>query len=382
MTELIKGHATPEGTRAYVDSLAGEVGEGHFSEFIKSRIHLSSIGVGTFPGQADVETDAQVSALVSEALQHGVNVIDTAAHYRYGRALAAVGAGVRDAITKGVPREAVFLVSKGGFLTFRGGLPADPAAWFEKEIVAKGLGSAEDLAKNVHLLSPQYIAHQIELSRKLMGVETLDAFLIDQPEIHIPVIGKEQLNRKLLEVFNVLEQAVRDNRIRCYGISTFEGFRVETDHPLFQSLTSMLGLAEKAAAAVAGKEGARHHFQVVQMPYNLVMPEGFTRFNHATGQGNVASTLQAAYQLKIYVMASHTLLKGNLARQSVDVVTQAMPELANAAQRAIQFNRSTPGLGTTLVGMSQAGHLADVLAVARRAPLKKERFVTLFERAE
>jgi hypothetical protein len=33
-----------------------------------------------------------------------------------------------------------------------------------------------------------------------MGVETLDAFLVDQPEVHIPVIGKEATNRKLARV--------------------------------------------------------------------------------------------------------------------------------------------------------------------------------------
>jgi diketogulonate reductase-like aldo/keto reductase len=73
--------------------------------------------------------------------------------------------------------------------------------------------------------------YQIELSRSLMGVETLDAFLVDQPEVHIPEIGKEMTNRRLEPVFALLERAVRENRIRAYGISTFEGFRVETDAP-------------------------------------------------------------------------------------------------------------------------------------------------------
>ena len=37
--------------------------------------------------------------------------------------------------------------------------------------------------------------------------------------------------------------------------------------------------------------------------------------------------------------------------------------LAGPAQRALQFNRSTPGLGTSLVGISSPEHLDDVLAV-------------------
>lgn len=379
--ELIKGSATAEATRAYAESHSHDTAEGHFSDFLKTRILLSSIGVGTFPGEATPEVDASMALVVSGALQNGINVIDTAAHYRYGRSLAAVGAGVRDALGRGVVRESMFLVSKGGFVTFRGGVPENLDRWFEQEIVARGLGTKEDLVK-AHLLTPEYMRYQIDLSRALMGVDTLDAFLVDQPELHIPVIGKEALNRKLLGVFTELERAVAEGSIRYYGISTFEGFRVETDAGVFQSLTSMQGLAEKAAQEATGDVQARHHFALVQMPFNQVMLEGFTRFNTATGRGNVASPLQAAHQLGVYVMASHTLMKGHLARQSADVVAQSLSDLANPAQRAIQFNRSTPGLGTTLVGMSDPAHLEDALCVARLPPLERKTYLAMFRKAE
>ncbi len=377
----VSGAATPAGTRAYAESMAALTAPGHFSEFTRRRILLSSIGVGTFPGAATPEVDTRIAAIVERALAGGINVIDTAAHYRYGRSLAAVGAGLHRALARGIDREAVFLVSKGGFLTFEDGPPADPEAWFEANIARAGLGAREDLARGVHLLSPEYIDHQIEYSRERLGVETIDAFLVDQPEVHIPVIGKEHLNRKLARVFVSLERAVHAGRIGCYGISTFEGFRVETDHSMFQSIPSLLGLAERAAREASGDERARHHLRIVELPFNQVMAEGFTRFNCATGKGNVASTLQACHQLNVYVMASHTLMKGHLARQSPDAVARALADLPNAAQRAIQFNRSTPGLGTTLVGMSDPAHLDDALAVARVPPLERKAYLALYTRA-
>lgn len=378
----IPGVATPQATQAYAQRLAGQTAAGHFSDFTRQRIRLSSIGVGTFPGAATPETDQRVAAVVGRALCHGLNVIDSAAHYRYGRALAAVGTGLREAIAAGVPREAVFLVSKGGFLTYDGGRPADPDAWFEQHIVAAGLGSREDLAQGAHLLSPAYIDHQIERSREGMGVETLDAFLVDQPEVHIPAIGKERLNRKLEAVFVQLERAVQARRIRCYGISTYDGFRVETDDTRFQSIPALLGLAERAAREASGQENARHHFKLVQLPFNQVMLEGFTRFNCATGAGNVAATLQACHQLNVYVMASHTMLKGHLANESLDVVSATLAGLANPAQRALQFNRSTPGLGTTLVGISDPAHLDDALAVAKISPVERKVYLSMYQRAE
>lgn len=380
MTNLISGYATDAATQAYAKQHEEKVGKAHFSDFPDSKIKLSSIGIGTYGGAADEVVDAEIGQIVSRALQSGINVIDTAAHYRYGRSLVAIRAGLLDALSQGFSRDSMFLVSKGGFLTFRGGVPEDFENWFDSEIVQKNLGSKEDLVNQVHLLSAAYIDYQIDLSRQLMGVETLDAFLVDQPEIHIPVIGKEVLNQKLLPVFTALEKAVAENRIRHYGISTFEGMRVETDHAMFQSITSMQGLAEKAAQAVTGETGAQHHFKLIQMPFNMAMTEAFTRFNQATGQGNVSSSLQAAYQLGVYVMTSHTMLKGHLATQTLDEVRSRMPGLVNPAQYAIQFSRSTPGIGSALVGLSHIEHLNDALSVAQQPPMGKQDYLSLYQK--
>lgn len=378
---LIPGHCTMLASKQYAGSFGSACAEGHYSDFLNVHLRLSSIGIGTFPGAATDEVDAHYTDIIARALTHGINVVDTGAHYRYGRSPAAVGAGVKKALEAGVKREQIFLVSKGGFLSFRDGPPQNLQAWFQGEVVAKGLGRMEDLTQ-AHCISPEYIGFQLELSRQLMGVETLDAFLIDQPEVHTPVIGKDQLNRKLEKVFMVLEQAVKDKKLRYYGISTFNGFRVETDSPLFQSITSMQGHAEKAARAVWKDDRAKHQFKVVQMPFNQVMQEGFTRFSQATGQGNIGSTIQAAHQLGVYLMASHTLFKGHLADQAMDAVIQAMPMLKNHAQRAIQFNRSTPGVGTTLVGVSTPAHLDDLLAVAKLPPLEKTAYLKMYQRTE
>ena len=374
---LIPGAANSAGTKAYVARFAGTLADEHFSDFLNTRIKLSSLGVGTFPGGADDVTDVAVAAIVARALQSGINVIDTGANYRFGRAGRAVGVGIAKAMAAGIQREEFFVVGKGGFLTFPDGRPEDPLTFFREEVVARGLGKEEDLVQGVHCLSPEYVAWQLDTLRAQTGLETLDVFLVDQPEVHIPLIGKEQMYRKLNEVFTMLEAAVQANKIRYYGISTFNACRVETDNTLFQSLTSLIGLAEKAAG-----QGNRHHLRVVQLPFNELMPEAYTRFSQVTGQGNIGSTIQAAFQLKLTIMASHPLGKGLLAREEVPSLQEAMPELADAAQRAIQFVRSTPGIGVTLVGLSTPLHLPDFLAVARQLPLPKERYLAMFEKEQ
>ncbi len=376
----IRGYATAAATKAYVTKQGRALAAGHYSDFIGTGIVLSSIGIGTFPGAAADAVDADIAAIVARALQSGINVIDTATHYRYGRSPHAVGVGVRAALAAGVPRAAMFLISKGGFLLFPDGPPPDPDAWFEREIVARGLGTHTQLAAKTHLLSPEYIAYQIDVSRQAMGIETLDAFLVDQPEVQIPAIGKQELIRRLDRVFVTLEQAVQAGKIRHYGVSSFYSFRAHTDDPMYLSLVSMLGLASQAAKDAFG-EGAPHHCAIVQLPFNGVMLEGFSRFNQITGQGNEASSLQAAIPLKLFTMASHTLFKGHLGRQSLDVMQQAMPKLATHAQRAIQFGRSTPGLGTALVGISTPAHLDDLLAVARTPVLPRAAYLGMYEKA-
>ncbi len=150
---------------------------------------------------------------------------------------------------------------------------------------------------------------------------------------------------------------------------------------MFQSLTSLLALADNAARLVQRADGARHHFRLVQMPFNQIMNEGFTRFSQATGQGNVASTLQAAHQLKIFVMGSHGLAKGVLAEQCADSVRAVSPANWSKAQCAMQFNRSTPGLGVSLAGISSTAHLDDFLAVSAQPPLEREDYLRLYRRA-
>ncbi|WP_308387848.1 aldo/keto reductase [Acidithiobacillus sp. AMEEHan] len=374
--DLIPGAANSLATKKYAERfVAAGLPEGHYSDFLNTRIKLSSLGVGTFPGAIDEVTDLAVAAIVVQALQSGINVIDTGANYRYGHAGRAVGAGIAKALQAGIKREEFFVLGKGGFLTFPNGKPDNLETFFAEEVEAKGRGKKEDLAHGIHCLSPEYLLWQLDELRAQTGLATLDAFLVDQPEVQIPVIGKEQVYRKLIDVFAALEGAVAEGKLRYYGISTFNACRVETDNPLFQSMTSLLGLAEKAAG-----EGKRHHLRIVELPFNALMPEAYTRFSQVTGQGNIASTIQAAYQLKLTVMASHPLGKGLLGREEVPSLQEAMPELANAAQRATQFVRSTPGIAVTLVGMSNPLHMADFLAVAKQPPLEKERFLAMFEK--
>lgn len=376
LPELIPGHATHEGTQAYAADSG--LAEAHFSDFGKEALKLSSLGLGTDFGEATDAVDTGYREAVAHGLKNGLNVVEAGISYRFGRSAQAAGAAIRDAVADGVAREGLFVVAKGGFMAFPGGPPEDLGTWFKDNIVKKGLGTPDELAEGPHLLSAAYIAWQLEQSRQALGVTTLDAFLIDQSEVHIPHMEtKGDLNTRLQKVYAVLEMAVQAGKLRSYGLATWKSCRVPTNDPMFQSLTSQVATAEKAAG-----DPQSHHMRLVTMPYNVNMLEGFTRFNQATGQGNVASTVQAAYQLGLYFIGTHTLMGGQLLEEQPPILRQTMGDLRTNAQRAMQFSRSTPGVGTAMVAMADKAHVDEALELARIDPLPRKTFLKMFEQAE
>src|SRR2546427_8396825 len=64
------------------------------------------------------------------------------------------------------------------------------------------------------------------------------------------------------------------------------------------------------------------------------------------------------------------------------MVAELLPGFASDAQRALQFVRSTPGIGTALVGMKSTAHVEENAAVARRPPTPWSDFQRLFSAAD
>ncbi|HSF05493.1 MAG TPA: aldo/keto reductase, partial [Methylomirabilota bacterium] len=158
--------------------------------------------------------------------------------------------------------------------------------------------------------------------------------------------------------------------ITTYGTATWNGYRQTPNDPDYLSLEELVA----AARDIAGPD---HHFKMIQLPYNLAMPEAFTRANQRVGQDTV-TVVEAARRLGIYVMASASVYQGQLTRNLPPVVAEYLPGFTTDAQRALQFVRSTPGIGTALVGMKSVAHVEENAAVAATAPMAWEQFRRLF----
>jgi aryl-alcohol dehydrogenase-like predicted oxidoreductase len=221
-----------------------------------------------------------------------------------------------------------------------------------------------------HCMTPRYLRDQLDRSRANLGLETIDVYYVHNPEMQLGEVDRAEFDTRIRAAFAALEEAVAEGKLRQYGTATWNGFRQPAAAP------DQLELAElvRAAREVAG---ADHHFKVIQLPYNLAMPEAFTRANQRVG-ADTLPVLQAAERLGIYVMASASIYQGQLARNLPALIGDFLPGLRTDAQRALQFVRSTPGIGTALVGMKSVAHVHENLELIAAPAVPWEQFQRLF----
>ena len=357
----IEGWATLDGTARYSERFREVAASDHFRN--QQDLWLSSIGVGTYLGDADGETDARYAESVATAVESGANVIDTAANYRFQRSERSIGAALRELTERGFARDEIVVCTKGGYLPFDGAPPRDVRQYIEETFVRPGIASFADIAGGSHCMTPRYLQSQLSQSLVNMNLSCIDVYYVHNPESQLPSVPAEEFWQRLRGAFEFLEQSVADSQIRNYGVATWNGFRAEPDAREYHSLERMSEIANEVS-------GDKHHFRFIQLPFNLAMPEALFFQNQKLGDEYV-STLEAAEKLGLTAIASGSLLQGQVARGLPEAIRDPLGSLATDAQTGIQFVRSAPGITTALVGMSQRAHVEEnlqLVAVARAQP--------------
>ena len=129
---MLKNRATAEGTLAYARRHAAL--PGNFRPMLGG-LSVSSVGIGTYLGEPDDETDQAYAQSIRSALLGGINLIDTAVNYRFQRGERTIGKVLGELVAAGeLRREEVVVATKGGYVTFDGTMPPNPRAWFEQRL--------------------------------------------------------------------------------------------------------------------------------------------------------------------------------------------------------------------------------------------------------
>ncbi len=364
---MITGYATAEGTTAYRGRLGASAADGHFGAW--QDLQISSVGIGTYLGGEDTATDGAYTAAISRALELGLNVVDTAINYRNQRSERSIGAALRGLTgARRLAREDVLIATKGGFICFDGDRPANPNAYLVETYVRPGIFSAEDVVAGSHCMTPRYLADQLDRSRANLGVATIDVYYVHNPEMQLGDVDRPTFLARMRAAFEFLEGAVGDGKIRLYGTATWNGYRQPPSAQDHLSLAELIGIAREV-----GGEG--HHFKVIQLPYNLAMTEALTSATQPVGR-ELVPALEAARRLDVYVMTSASILQGKLARGLPPALAEVLAGLETDAQRALQFVRSTPGVGTALCGMKSVAHVEENARLVGVPPAPREKLFT------
>lgn len=365
---MIEGLATAEGTKRFSGRFANAAEE-HFREAEGNS--LSSIGIGTYLGNWDEQTDLAYTNAVAKFVRSGGNVIDTAANYRFQRSERSIGAALKD-LSDEFGRDELFISTKGGYLPFDGEPPSDVSAYFKENFVDKGIAGPEDLVGGSHCMAPGYLESQIDQSLRNMGIGSVDLFYIHNPESQLGSVDRYTFEARIAKAFERLEKIRAEGKIGAYGVATWNGFRAAPDDRGYHSLENFV----RSAKQVAGDE---HGFRYVQLPHNLAMPEAYLVPNQSAN-GRAVSLLQAASDLGVTVMASATILQGQLSQNVPIFIRGALGNQTTDALTAIQFVRSTPGITTALVGMSSVSHVDENMSLVSVDPTPEEQFADLFTR--
>ena len=353
----LENFATPEGTAHYRERFAGRAAAGHFR--LREGLYLSSIGIGTYLGNPDEATDLRYKDAVVRAVQLGVNVIDSAANYRFQRSERSIGEALKALTAEhGFSRDEVVICTKGGYLPFDGTPPYDTQQYIQDTFVKPGVATLDDIVGGSHCMTPAYLQNQLDQSLKNLDVSTVDVYYIHNPESQLGYVSQDEFYSRLQRAFEGLEQNRSEGKLRYYGVATWNGFRVAADALGHHSLERMLELAREA-----GGEG--HGFRFIQLPLNLAMPEGI-------------QVSEAAEELGVTVIASASMLQARLSKGLPEQIRPPLGSLRRDAQTAIQFVRSTPGVTTALVGMSRVDHVEENLELVQVEPASLDKFAQLF----
>ena len=363
---MIAGYATPEGTKKFVERHT-EIPKQNYTNV--HNLTLSNVGIGTYLGNPDIETDKLVEAAVKKSILGGINVIDSAINYRAQKAERSMGNAISQLINNNdISREEIFVSTKNGYVTNDGDIQEGLMQYVMREYGKTGIVNEGDISPGYHCMTLPYLNDQLERSLKNLGLECIDLMYLHnsvEGQTHLP---REQFLRHLKAVFEFYEKKRKEGKIRFYGMATWECFRVTQENPMFLQLSEVMDLATEVG-------GTEHGFRFIQLPFNLALDQAYMLKNHNV-DGKTVSALEAAQKFNLGVFTSVPLMQGKLLTANV------IPEFVNssASVRLLQFIRSTPGITAPLIGHKSESHVTENMEVMKIPPLLESEFNDLIKK--
>ena len=351
----ITGYATHEATLRFADRTRTRFPSSEPSAYralAGTDLITSKVGYGSYRVHNQSE---QHAATLKKAIETGCNLIDTSSNYTDGGSESLIGDVLRGLIdSEKILREEIIVVSKVGYMQ---GKNLDEA--MRRERTGQPYAEVVKYMEGCwHCIHPDFLIDQWDHSANRLGLETIDVYLLHNPEYFLSDVQKRSRNRsvfndsqeafydRVYRAFVQMEQLTLDGKIRCYGISsnTFPSPKTDFEHT---SLDRVYEAACKAGASVHGNS-RENHFKVIQLPYNLYEHGALTTVNNEIDRKDV-SVLERAKSLGIGVLVNRPLnaIVNNrmtrLAQYPYDPNLDYPAEISNAEHRFSQIEKKIEG---------------------------------------
>ena len=223
---------------------------------------MSNFAFGTYRVSDIVPTHINA---IKEAIESGVQLIDTSTNYTDGgaeRAIALAFRGLEDCI------DDIAIVSKAGYIQGSVLKAYKESRFFHGDVVE----FSDDC---YHSIAPEFLHNQLSESLMRLERENIDCYLLHNPEYYLfDAIKKgvpkderlDEIYARIEEAFVALEEEVASGRINSYGISS-NSFSLPSSSDEFLPYEDLVTLAENAAKK-AGKNA--HSFSTIELPHNLL----------------------------------------------------------------------------------------------------------------
>lgn len=363
---MICGGATPEGTAGF--AAGSPANQSNYAKF--AGLTLSNVGMGTYLGDPNEETDGMVSEAVKASVRAGINVLDTAINYRSQKAERALGTAVARMVDDGeISRDQMFVSTKGGYVTNDADIDLGFWEYVRERYVNPGVIGSGDISSGYHCMRESFLEDQLRRSLANLGMDCVDLlYLHNVVEGQHKDIPREDLMKRLGCLLEWYESQRREGRIRYYGLATWDCFRVDCKDPQHLSLEEVLLMAQNAG-------GRDHGLRFVQLPFNMYYDQALRQPTQMV-RGSAMPFLKAAMMLGVGVFTSVPLMQGKLLSPGV------LPEFDDSSPsiRSLQFVRSAPGVLAPLVGHKSPPHVSENLRIMDRPPLSGPEFEDLLRR--
>jgi aryl-alcohol dehydrogenase-like predicted oxidoreductase len=291
---MIKSKATTQDTTAFCakfpDLMHKPLG--------KTGLEVSASGFGAY--RIDFRVHEHFEAL-EYAVSNGINLIDTSSNYSDGGSEILISNVLGEMINKGtLRREEIVIVTKGGYIQGKN-LEKVKQRETEGNPYKEIIEYTDTLWHSIH---PDFLADQISDSLDRMKLETIDVYLLHNPEyfldspvakdLELDEVRHEYYNR-IKKSFEFLESEVDAGRISCYGISS-NAFVYGEEDRTFTSLEMCLQAAEELKPD--------NHFYVIEFPLNLFEKNALVNKNQ---KSNTKTLLDVASANNLGVLVNRPL---------------------------------------------------------------------------